>query len=65
MSAYIDSSEFCATLNPSRLYSRRNDSFECIPLGDKLPLSKDTVADAHLEDEIFYRDDNKGSVDGE
>jgi hypothetical protein len=26
-------------------------------------LRKDTIADALLEDEIFYRDDNPGSVD--
>jgi hypothetical protein len=61
--ASVDCSELCATSNPSRLDSRRNDSFECIPLDDRLPLSKDTIAIALLEDEIFYRDDNPGSVD--
>jgi hypothetical protein len=59
VSAYVDSSELCATsiLNPSRLDSRRRDPFECIPLDDRLPLSKETIADALLEDEIFYRSD--------
>jgi hypothetical protein len=63
LSAYVDSSELCNRSNPSRLHSRINDSFECIPLDDRLPLSKDTVAGALLEDAIFYRDDNPGSVD--
>jgi hypothetical protein len=63
LSACVDSSELCATSNPSRLDSRRNYSFECIPLDERLPLSKDTVADALHEDEIFYKDDNPGSVD--
>jgi hypothetical protein len=63
LSAYVDSSELCATSNPSRPDSRRNDSFECIPLDDRIPLRKDTVADALLEDEIFYRSDTPGSVD--
>jgi hypothetical protein len=63
LSAYVDNSELCATSNTSRLDSRIHDSFECIPLDDRLPLSKDTVADALLEDEIFYRSDIPGSVD--
>jgi hypothetical protein len=63
LSAYVDRFELCATSNPSRLDSRRNDSFECIPLDDRLPLSKDTVADALLENEIFYRSDTPVSVD--
>jgi hypothetical protein len=63
LSAYVDRSELCATSNPSRLVSRRHDFFECIPLDDRLSISKDTVADALLEDEIFYRDDNPGAVD--
>jgi hypothetical protein len=57
VSAYLESSELCATPNHSRLDSRRHDSIECIPLDDRLPLSMDTVTDALLEDEIFYRDD--------
>jgi hypothetical protein len=32
-------------------------------MDDRLPLSKDTVADALLEDEIFYRNDSPGSVE--
>jgi hypothetical protein len=63
VSAYADSSELCATSNPSRLDSRRNDSFECIPLDDRLTLSKDSVAYALLEDEIFYGSDTAGSAD--
>jgi hypothetical protein len=43
LSAYVDSSELCATSNPSRLDSRRHDSFECIPMDDGLPHDKDTV----------------------
>jgi hypothetical protein len=62
LSAYVDSSEPCATSNPSRLDSRRNDSFECIPPDDRIHLSKDTVVDALLVDEIFYRSDTPGSV---
>jgi hypothetical protein len=63
VSAYVDSSELCGTSNPSRLYSRRNNSFECIPLDNRLPLSKDTVADSLLENKIFYRSDTPGSED--
>ena len=63
VSAYVDSSELCATPNPSRLYSRRHDSIECIPLDDRIPLSIDTAGDTLLEDEIFYRDDIPGSID--
>jgi hypothetical protein len=59
VSAYVDSSELCATsvLNPSRLDSRKHDSFECIPLDDRLHLSYETIANALLEDEIVYRSD--------
>jgi hypothetical protein len=32
-------------------------------MDDRLPLSKDTVADALLEDEIFHRNDTPGSVE--
>jgi hypothetical protein len=32
-------------------------------MDDRLPLSKDTVADALLEDEIFYINDTPGSVE--
>jgi hypothetical protein len=35
----------------------------CILLDDRIPLSKDTVADALFEDKIFYRSDTPGSVD--
>jgi hypothetical protein len=63
LSAYVVSSELYATSNPSRQDSRSHDFLECIPLDARLPLSKDTVADALLEDEIFYRDDNPRSVD--
>jgi hypothetical protein len=62
MSAYVDSSELYATSNPSRLDLRRNGSFECEPMDDSVPLRKDTVAYAIIEDEIFYRDDFPGSV---
>jgi hypothetical protein len=62
LSAYVVSSELYATSNPSRLDSRRHDFFECIPLDDRLPLSEDTVADALLEDEIFYRSDTSTPV---
>jgi hypothetical protein len=62
MSAYVNSTEHCATSNPSRLDSRRHDSFECIPLDDRIHLSKDTVEYSLLEDEIFYRNENPGSV---
>jgi hypothetical protein len=41
LSAYVDSSKLCATSNPSRLESRRNDCFECIPLDDRIPLNKE------------------------
>jgi hypothetical protein len=53
VSAYVESSELCATSNHSILYSRRNDSVECIPLEKRLPLRKDSVADALLKDEIL------------
>jgi hypothetical protein len=55
VSAYVESSELCATPNHSGLDSRRHDSIECIPLDDRLPLSIDNLTDALLEDEIFYR----------
>jgi hypothetical protein len=32
-------------------------------MDDRLPLSKDAVADALLEDEIFYRNDTPGSLE--
>jgi hypothetical protein len=57
--AYVNSSELCARSNRSRLDSRRKCSIECIPMDDRLPLSKYTVADALLEDDIFYRNDIK------
>ena len=63
VSAYVDSSELFATPNPSMLYSRRHDSIECIPLGDRIPLSIDTAGDTLLKDEIFYRDYIPGSID--
>ena len=63
VSAYVDSSELCATPNPSRLYSRRHDSINCITLDDRIPLRIDTAGDTLLEDEIFYRDDIPGSID--
>jgi hypothetical protein len=63
VSAYVESSELCATPNHSRLDSRRHDSIECIPLDDRLLLSIDTAADALPEDEIYFRDDIPGSID--
>jgi hypothetical protein len=32
-------------------------------MDDRFPLSKDTVADALLEDEIFFRNDTPGSIE--